>query len=132
MSQLLSHFTAFFIIMVTETSIVESCIYIELQNSIDRTKSHLSNSIKATNINAHTCHQEDQSTKAETHTPTTNTCKGLPLGNKSESSTTNGAPVTYLFKEIYVSKVWMRGNDPSAGSPTETLLRLHLPLNDKV
>ena len=25
-----------------------------------------------------------------------------------------------------------RGNDPSAGSPTETLLRLHLPLNGKV
>ena len=24
------------------------------------------------------------------------------------------------------------GNDPSAGSPTETLLRLHLPLNGKV
>ena len=24
------------------------------------------------------------------------------------------------------------GNDPSAGSPTETLLRLHLPLSDKV
>ena len=23
-------------------------------------------------------------------------------------------------------------NDPSAGSPTETLLRLHLPLNDKI
>ena len=27
---------------------------------------------------------------------------------------------------------WMWVNDPSAGSPTETLLRLHLPLNDKV
>ena len=26
----------------------------------------------------------------------------------------------------------LRGNDPSAGSPTETLLRLLLPLNDKV
>ena len=25
-----------------------------------------------------------------------------------------------------------RGNDPSAGSPTETLLRLHLPLDDEV
>lgn len=25
-----------------------------------------------------------------------------------------------------------RGNDPSAGSPTETLLRLHLPLDGKV
>jgi hypothetical protein len=24
------------------------------------------------------------------------------------------------------------GNDPSAGSPTETLLRLHLPLNGEV
>ena len=27
---------------------------------------------------------------------------------------------------------WYYGNDPSAGSPTETLLRLHLPLNDEV
>ena len=27
--------------------------------------------------------------------------------------------------------IWC-GNDPSAGSPTETLLRLHLPLNDEV
>ena len=26
----------------------------------------------------------------------------------------------------------MNGNDPSAGSPTETLLRLLLPLNDQV
>ena len=32
-----------------------------------------------------------------------------------------------------VRPLWERcGNDPSAGSPTETLLRLHLPLNDKV
>ena len=29
--------------------------------------------------------------------------------------------------------IWDRcGNDPSAGSPTDTLLRLHLPLNGKV
>ena len=28
--------------------------------------------------------------------------------------------------------IWIRVNDPSAGSPTETLLRLLLPLNDKV
>jgi hypothetical protein len=27
---------------------------------------------------------------------------------------------------------WVRVNDPSAGSPTETLLRLLLPLNDQV
>lgn len=29
-------------------------------------------------------------------------------------------------------QLWVRGNDPSAGSPTETLLRLHLPLDGKV
>ena len=33
------------------------------------------------------------------------------------------------FTRIWI--IWC-GNDPSAGSPTETLLRLHLPLNDKV
>ena len=27
---------------------------------------------------------------------------------------------------------WIRVNDPSAGSPTETLLRLLLPLNEQV
>ena len=31
----------------------------------------------------------------------------------------------------YVRFGWC-DNDPSAGSPTETLLRLHLPLDDKV
>jgi hypothetical protein len=31
-----------------------------------------------------------------------------------------------------VVKRWIRVNDPSAGSPTETLLRLLLPLNDQV
>jgi hypothetical protein len=29
-------------------------------------------------------------------------------------------------------ETWIRVNDPSAGSPTETLLRLLLPLNDQV
>ena len=33
------------------------------------------------------------------------------------------------FAEFFQDRVF---NDPSAGSPTETLLRLLLPLNDKV
>ena len=46
----------------------------------------------------------------------------------------------YLYLSIYISfknficifytKIY--GNDPSAGSPTKTLLRLLLPLNDQV
>ena len=33
---------------------------------------------------------------------------------------------------IKIVWIYQCGNDPSAGSPTETLLRLHLPLNGKV
>ena len=32
----------------------------------------------------------------------------------------------------FVELSWISVNDPSAGSPTETLLRLFLPLSDKV
>ena len=34
--------------------------------------------------------------------------------------------------EGLVKVIWISVNDPSAGSPTETLLRLLLPLSDKV
>jgi hypothetical protein len=37
-----------------------------------------------------------------------------------------------LTRMIHGDAVWMRANDPSAGSPTETLLRLLLPLSVKV
>jgi hypothetical protein len=37
-----------------------------------------------------------------------------------------------LTQEISSYGYWMRANDPSAGSPTETLLRLLLPLSVKV
>ncbi len=41
-----------------------------------------------------------------------------------------------IWQESLFSQKWMFlqrcVTDPSAGSPTETLLRLHLPLNDKV
>ncbi len=45
---------------------------------------------------------------------------------------TGFAPKYMIEREsAIVTCVWS-GNDPSAGSPTETLLRLHLPLNDEV
>ena len=34
--------------------------------------------------------------------------------------------------EGFVELSWISVNDPSAGSPTETLLRLLLPLSDKI
>ena len=39
---------------------------------------------------------------------------------------------TSLFSLISYFFCFWCGNDPSAGSPTETLLRLHLPLSDKI
>src|SRR6185312_6663516 len=42
-------------------------------------------------------------------------------------STTNG--IQQKFTGVYMDTY---GNDPSAGSPTETLLRLLLPLDDQV
>ena len=41
-------------------------------------------------------------------------------------------PIQDLTREMHSGSFWMRANDPSAGSPTETLLRLLLPLSDKV
>jgi hypothetical protein len=44
-------------------------------------------------------------------------------------------PITNQLKQFTSSRLvytWIRVNDPSAGSPTETLLRLLLPLNKQV
>lgn len=74
-------------------------------------------------------------------------CSGLPCApsvaflecnirdtqNKSDHSTTKWfVQIRYVLKKGVVCSFFCVCNDPSAGSPTETLLRLLLPLNDKV
>ncbi len=41
-------------------------------------------------------------------------------------------PMQNLTPQVHNGIVWIRANDPSAGSPTETLLRLLLPLSVKI
>ena len=61
-------------------------------------------------------------------------------GHRSVNSTNLQSPsillnfVLKLIVQLSAQGVdtWIRVNDPSAGSPTETLLRLLLPLNDQV
>ena len=61
------------------------------------------------------------------------------LGHHYPSSTARDTNLQAGIQNV-IPKCWFTvvsildrcGNDPSAGSPTETLLRLHLPLNDKV
>ena len=52
----------------------------------------------------------------------------LPLSGVSRSDLDLNVTTGFIRMGWYGSGV----NDPSAGSPTETLLRLLLPLNDKV
>ena len=61
-----------------------------------------------------------------THIPTTSTIKGIvrtPHRAYTEEANTRSSAAINQY--VYT-------NDPSAGSPTETLLRLLLPLSDKV
>ena len=112
-SQCLSHFAAPFIVVRTETSIAESC---EL---------HMAN---ASNRRLHQSDLRMQWQWERTgmlfipHTPPpASTCMGAEC-------TSPHTP----HRRIHKSVIGTCANDPSAGSPTETLLRLLLPLSDKV
>ena len=55
------------------------------------------------------------------------------IGCVWEGEDTNASKKDALVPSKTIHSVgWIIFNDPSAGSPTETLLRLLLPLNDKV
>ena len=55
------------------------------------------------------------------------------IGCVWEGEDTNSSKKDALVPSKTIHSVgWIIFNDPSAGSPTETLLRLLLPLNDKV
>ena len=58
---------------------------------------------------------------------------GPDLVHHPQCSATRREPRDRASQNVVHSEVlWNRVNDPSAGSPTETLLRLLLPLSDKV
>ncbi len=73
------------------------------------------------------------------HVPWRRPRRGTLFGRKARVSPCRSragreiAPRPQLLRQVRGSFCWAGfDNDPSAGSPTETLLRLLLPLNDKV
>jgi hypothetical protein len=59
----------------------------------------------------------------------------LPLhewSKETEGNTSFARPHSTVWGAQRGFNTWIRVNDPSAGSPTETLLRLLLPLNNQV
>ena len=113
-SQCLSHFAAPFIVVRTETSIAESC-ELHMAIAIDRRlhQSDLSYAV-AVGANGYVLHPVQPTTREHLH--------GEPECTSPHR----------LHRRIHKSVIGTCANDPSAGSPTETLLRLLLPLSDKV
>ena len=114
-SQCLSHFAAPFIVVRTETSIAESC---ELHMAIARNRRlHQADLRYAVAVGPNgyaVIHPAEPTTREHLH--------GEPECTSPHTS----------HRRIHKSIVGTCANDPSAGSPTETLLRLLLPLSDKV
>ena len=112
-SQRLSHFAAPFIVVQAETSIAESCLESVANNIMHNSPNHSSLQTAAAPK-----HQNNA----------TPIC--YPRNSTRETQQCCPHPEFHIHNSRYVK--WMRANDPSAGSPTETLLRLLLPLSDKV
>ena len=113
-SQCLSHFAAPFIVVRTETSIAESC-ELHMAIAIDR-RLHQADLRYAVAVGTNgyvVIHPVRPTTRESMH---------------GEQETSPHTP----HRRIHKSVIGTCANDPSAGSPTETLLRLLLPLNDKV
>ena len=113
-SQCLSHFAAPFIVVRTETSIAESC-ELHMANASNRElhQSDLRYAV-AVGLNGYVIHPAQPTTREHLH--------GEP------ECTSPHTPHRRIHKSVFGTCA----NDPSAGSPTETLLRLLLPLSDKV
>ena len=113
-SQCLSHFAAPFIVVRTETSIAESC-ELHMAIAIDG-RLHQSNLRYAVAVgkNRYAIHPVQHTTREHLH-------------EDPECTSSHR-----LHRRIHKSVIVECANDPSAGSPTETLLRLLLPLSDKV
>ena len=119
-SQCLSHFAAPFIVVRAETSVAESC----KASGVERTTRE--------DTNQHKCKVQNPDSEAKGDTTVRShpiRCPRVPArGNRQKSLHPHPGPHRGSFTWFG----WMRANDPSAGSPTETLLRLLLPLSDKV
>ena len=116
-SQCLSHFAAPFIVVRAETSVAESCAW--CNEVVTHPRQH-TDTFVFQQVNGSFTQKEDS--PMVIHYPRTN----------ARGSRCYPNPVHKFINGSSQWKCWICVNDPSAGSPTETLLRLLLPLSDKV
>ena len=118
-SQCLSHFAAPFIVVRAETSVAESCVRSKRWNSPPK-------AIHRRELIQHS----DSFTEEEDGPNLIHYPRARARGRRKNGPIPD--PGQKLIKEVHSELNVGRVNDPSAGSPTETLLRLLLPLSDKV
>ena len=126
-SQCLSHFAAPFIVVRAETSVAESCKEAITEQRFPPTGS------KSTT-------QSEEKLGGQAGTISTRLANGKlarsPSRGRKQSPGTAREPHRAESSHLKVHRLSVVKtqcvNDPSAGSPTETLLRLLLPLSDKV
>ena len=117
-SQCLSHFAAPFIVVRAETSVAESCAWCNRWTGHQR------------------AHKRDMCVSQIAIASQQKVDKAHLSWSTTRELTTRKRQSPYPRREAHKRgsqwNGWIRVNDPSAGSPTETLLRLLLPLSDKV
>ena len=121
-SQCLSHFAAPFIVVRAETSVAESC----KANGVERTTREDTDEYKCGIQKTRQRSERGYDGPLSPHMLPASPCTGAPR------DTISFHPRPRPHRGSFTWFGWMRANDPSAGSPTETLLRLLLPLSDKV
>ena len=130
-SQCLSHFAAPFIVVRAETSVAESCKADGVAEEPPRedTSQHKCK----VQINTTDGAGEDTTVGSRSHGAACEYLEGERLPRAQREHTAGPTSFPQGLTEVGSrGAVRMRANDPSAGSPTETLLRLLLPLSDKV
>ena len=119
-SQCLSQFAAPFIVVRAETSIAESCKKMQKW----ATTSEGMNWKEKLSRKGKWRQQQKEVTSTHPALPPLSFCTRVSMQSPSLHRTSHETFTVVGFE--------LRANDPSAGSPTETLLRLLLPLSDKV
>ena len=123
-SHYLSHFAAFFIDARAKRSVAESCIMHQIP-------------FPSKQLHWCMCGSDKESPQIHFFCKAVLTTRGKPSekvyarGAQIDGEMKNDRACTVKEKTSDNSSCYFN-NDPSAGSPTETLLRLLLPLNDQV
>ena len=128
-SQCLSHFAAPFIVVRAETSVAESCK--ANQKLAAEQHSRTEQVWTQVTMNERT-RQRGQGERGYDGPLPPQSLPAKPCTRESTHVLMRLRPHPGPHRGAFTWIGWMRANDPSAGSPTETLLRLLLPLSDKV